>query len=118
MSEFIVVAVCHTTRDHSYITFWRPDDRGYTPVVPRAGRYSGEQIAQHLDYYNTGYHVAVPAALIEDMGTEPPAGFFDYGGPAVLNTRANWKLILAAAPWAPKYPPEPEPFRKQRKSND
>ncbi|MDE4918601.1 hypothetical protein ACUXAV_000700 [Cupriavidus metallidurans] len=115
-ASFIVVAVCHTTRDHHYITLWRPDNNGYTPVVPRAGRYSAEQIARHLDYYNSGYHVAVPAALVEQLGVEPPAGFFDYAGPAVPNSAANWKLILDSAPWLTNYPPEPEHFRKRRRN--
>ncbi|RDK10656.1 hypothetical protein [Cupriavidus lacunae] len=50
MTEFIVVAVCHTDRDHHYITLYRPENRGYTPVVSRTGRYSGERLAEALDY--------------------------------------------------------------------
>lgn len=103
MSEYIVVAVCHTIRDHEYITLWRPDDCGYTPVVPRAGLYSRERIAQHLDYYNGGEHIAVPAHVVQALGVEPPPRYFDYAGPAVPNTRASWDVLIAAMEWPTKY---------------
>ncbi|RIJ84990.1 hypothetical protein RSP822_18150 [Ralstonia solanacearum] len=108
MEQFIVVSVHHTIRDHEHITLWRPDDRGYTPVVPRAGLYSREQVTAHLDYYNNGDNVAVPVSVIEGLSVEVKKGFYDEGGPAVPNTRKSWNAIRAAMQWPTKYPVKPE----------
>lgn len=108
MSRYIVIAVCHTNRQHEYITLWRPDDRGYTPVVPRAGLYEREHVAEHLSYYNGGPHIAVPAHVVTALGVEPPHGFFDYAGPAVPNTRSSWDALVAAMEWPTKYKVKPE----------
>ncbi|MDW3684864.1 hypothetical protein RA280_24550 [Cupriavidus sp. CV2] len=108
MSEYIVIAVCHTNRQHKYITLWRPDDCGYTPVVRRAGRYSRDAVLAHVDYYHGGQHIAVPAHVVESLGIEPPARYFDYAGPAVPNTRASWEKLLSVVEWPTKYKIKPE----------
>ncbi len=84
------------------MTLWRPDDRGYTPIIDRAGRYSKEQIENDLDYYNGGENIAIPAEIIESMGQQPPVGWFDYRGLAVPNTKESWQRIVAATVWVPK----------------
>lgn len=114
MTEFYVIAVCHTIRDHEYITLWRPDDRGYTPVIPRAGRYAEDHVRQHIDYYHNGDHVAVPCEVIDAMGVYPKPGYFDYPGPAVPNTKANWDAIRAALIGPTPFEWKPEVYRKRR----
>jgi hypothetical protein len=113
VSDFYVVAVCHTIRDHEYITLWRPDDCGYTPVLPRAGRYDYERVMSHLDYYHGGDHIAVRKAVIDALAVPIPDGYFDYSGPGILNTKANWEVIKAALAWPTKYPVKPEWYGKR-----
>jgi hypothetical protein len=108
MSDYYVVAVCHTHRDHEYITLWRPDDCGYTPVLPRAGRYSRGSIEAHLPYYHQGEHVAVKASVLDSLAVEVPPKYFDYAGPAIQNSKENWRTIMAALEWATRWPIKPD----------
>jgi len=52
-------------REHRYITLWAAEGRGYSWCLTRAGQYSNDRIIAHLDYYNTGSNIAVPAAIVE-----------------------------------------------------
>jgi hypothetical protein len=113
MIDFYIVAVCHTIRDHKYITFWRPDDRGYTPVLNRAGKYDRERVVSHLDYYNGGDHVAIRAESIDALAVPIPDGYFDYQGVGVPNTRENWQAIQAAIVWPTGWPIKPEWYGKR-----
>ncbi|AOK61966.1 hypothetical protein WM29_22815 [Burkholderia ubonensis] len=115
MSDFYVIAVYHTIRDHLYITLWRPDDCGYTPVLPRAGKYTQQQIESHLGYYNTGDHIAVPVNAVDQLATSIPAGFFDYAGDGVPNTKASWDAIRAAVTYPTEWPIKPEWYGKRRR---
>lgn len=109
MTDFYVVAVCHTNREHEYVTLWRPDDRGYTPVLPRAGKYDRANIEAHLGYYNGGDHIAIPCAALDALAVEIPNGYFDYAGPGIPNTRAAWDAIKKAIAYATQYPVKPTP---------
>ena len=108
MSEFYVVAVCHTNRGHEYITLWRPDDCGYTPVLPRAGRYERESIESRLGYYNTGSHIAIPIDVLDKLAVAIPDGYFDYAGPGIPNTKRSWEAIKSALAYPTKWPVKPE----------
>ena len=108
MSDFYVIAVCHTNRDHEYITLWRPDNCGYTPVLPRAGKYEQERVLSLLDYYHMGDHIAVKVDAIDVLAEEIPAGYFDYAGPGIRNTKENWSKITKALAWATKWPVKPD----------
>lgn len=112
MRRLIIVAVTHTSSSDAYITLWRPDNNGYTPVISRAGRYAHEHVARALGYYNTGDHLAVPADVIESMSVEPPAGWFDYPGGCVMNIRSNWFAIKNAAVWPTQWPVKTRPATK------
>jgi hypothetical protein len=108
MSNYYVVAVCHTNRYHEYITLWRPDDCGYTPVLPRAGKYSRDHVQAHLSYYHQGEHVAVKADVLDAIAVDIPNGYFDYAGPGIRNTKENWKIITGALEWLPAWPVKPD----------
>ena len=108
MSECIVISVAHTQRHHKYITLWRADDAGYAWPLPWAGRYARERVMSMLDYYNAGGNIAVPSSLIEELAEPVDKGDIDNdAGPAVRNTSANWRRILAAVVAEPKYKPTP-----------
>lgn len=109
MKEYYVISEKHTRRDHRYITLWGPDDKGYRFRASSAGRYTGENIRASLGYYNGGCNLAVPCDVLDPlMVMTTPADCFDGpDGPALLNTRANWKVILANLVAEPQYKPHP-----------
>jgi hypothetical protein len=110
MTDFYIVSLKHTRRDHRYITLWRPDDRGYTFRCSTAGRYPEERVRAHLGYYNSGCSIAVPCGVIDAMTVmTTPADCYDGpDGPAVLNTLSKWRIILANVIEPAAYPPKPQ----------
>jgi hypothetical protein len=110
MKEYYVISVMHTRRDNRYITLWCPDDKGYCFRAYRAGRYGDEHVRRSLGYYNSGCsNIAVPCDVIEPlMVMTTPADMLDGAdGLALLNTCANWKVLLANVIETPAYKPEP-----------
>jgi hypothetical protein len=93
--QYYVLSVYHTQRSHLYITFWRPDDNGYTWVLPRAGKYEHDHVMARLGYYNSGKNVAIPCAIVDPLAVAPVKGYIDNdAGPVVQNNRDNWKTLL------------------------
>ncbi len=117
MADCYIVSTKHTRRDARYITFWRPDNCGYSWPLSWAGRYSSENVMASQDYYNNGHStVAVPCSVIDPMGVAPEPGMVDGDtGPVVLNNKANWTAILAAALAPPLHQPEPQ-YKGARKA--
>ncbi|WP_322070944.1 hypothetical protein [Paraburkholderia bannensis] len=109
MKEFYVISEKHTRRDHRYITLWGPDDKGYRFRASSAGRYTEENVRAHLGYYNGGCNLAVPCDVLDPlMVMTTPADCFDGpDGPALLNTRDTWKVILANVIAEPECKPHP-----------
>lgn len=118
---FYVISVHHTRRDSRYVLLWRPDDKGYTFRTSTAGRYPEEAVRGHLGYYNTGCaNIAVPCDVVDPLTitTTPRDQLDGPDGPALLNTRANWKILLANTIEKPRYAPEPEfPGARRRKES-
>lgn len=115
MSEdFYIVSIRHTPARDIYITFWRPDDRGYAYPLSWAGRYPRERVAGHLGYYNDGHNnIAVPCRVVDPLSVAPANGLIDNdAGPVVPNSRANWNTLLAAVIEAPAFRPKPTPNRR------
>ena len=56
--EFYVLSLKHTREGHRLVTWWRPDDKGYTWDLRQAGRYTEARITRPgergLFYYNSG----------------------------------------------------------------
>ncbi len=105
-----VVSIKHTKRRDAYITVWRPDDRGYAWSLGNAGRYPIDRIMSHLGYYNSGCSaVAVPCSVLDSLAVTPKPGMIDGDvGPVVLNTRAEWRKILASVVSPPAYESKPQ----------
>jgi hypothetical protein len=77
----------------------------------RAGRYNEARVRDKIGYYNDGCsNIAVPCDVIDahTVMTTPADRLDGEDGPALLNTRANWKLLLANVIETPQYPPEPQ----------
>jgi hypothetical protein len=109
VKEFYVISLKHTRREHRYVTLWRPDDKGYTFRASSAGRYPSVRVRAHLGYYNSGCSIAVPCEVVDALTVmTTPADCLDgVDGPALLNTEAKWKVLLANMIETPAYPPKP-----------
>lgn len=101
MSEFLIAHIGHTTKWTEHVTWWKPESRGYTICVDKAGRYSE---AEAKSICVTGECIAVPATLVEPMARSTPyyrmpngrlAKLYD-GGPhrPVDNEHQAWRQLL------------------------
>ncbi|WP_345815328.1 hypothetical protein AAGS40_23415 [Paraburkholderia sp. PREW-6R] len=108
--DYYVISVHHTRRDHRYVTLWAPDNKGYVFRAYKAGRYAEDGVREKLGYYNDGCsNIAVPCDIVDPLTimTTPADQLDGADGPALLNTRDSWKMILANVIAAPKYKPWP-----------
>lgn len=69
MDEYIIAHIGHTQRHHGHITWWKPDSKGYTICVDKAGRYSQKE-AESICC--TGECIAVPLASAESLARSTP----------------------------------------------
>lgn len=89
-------------RKQRYITFWRPENKGYAWPLPWSGKYTAAQIDESPDYYTKKEgryftRFAVPCAVVEVMGGPPGDRDVDGNvGPVVFNTPGNRSRLLAA----------------------
>lgn len=89
-----ILSIKHSAKHDDYITFWRPNDAGYTCYLPAAGRYTDRQIEASPNYYSNGYTTAaVPCAQVDALGVEAMPGY-DCSGPVVQNNAENWATLL------------------------
>lgn len=107
--EYYVISEKHTRRDHRYITLWGPDDKGYRFRASSAGRYAEARVRDAMGYYNAGCNLAVPCDVLDPLMvmTTPEDQLDGPDGPALLNTRENWNVILANMIATPQYTPHP-----------
>lgn len=110
MSDFYVISLKHTPKRDRYVTFWRPDDKGYCWKLSRAGKYGRDHVMAHLAYYNSGCsNIAVPCDVVDKMTVMTTAADMIDGpdGPAVLNTPANVRKLMASVIHPPAYKMRP-----------
>lgn len=105
--QFYIVNLSHHDKKKDYLTFWRPEDKGYCYPLSWSGKYSRAQIDTQLDYYhNGGSNIAVSCAVIDSMTEPPTKGSIDGdAGPIVRNSRYNWNVIMGALIEQPWYLP-------------
>ncbi len=121
--DFYVISVHHTHRPDKYITLWAPDNKGYVLRTNTAGKYSDECVRASLGYYNSGCsNIAVPCTVLDALtATADPRDFCGATPVAqpflvVLNTRANWKALIAHVIEPPAHAVRPEfPGARRRK---
>ncbi len=103
MSEFLIAHIGHTTKSCEHITWWKPDSRGYTVCIEKAGLYS-EQEARSICQY--GSCIAVRKPVAEPISRPTPyfrrpngelQKLYD-GGPhrVVPNSRTEWQALMQA----------------------
>lgn len=64
-TEGFYLACYKDGRSRGVMTWWRPDDAGYTPYLEQAGVYTAEQIAADQSYYDNAHTVPVPVSFID-----------------------------------------------------
>lgn len=99
---YLIAHIGHTTKSHEHITWWKPDSRGYTVCIDKAGLY-GEDEARSICQYRSC--IAVTKSVAEQIARPTPYyrrsnGTLDKlydGGPhrVVPNDLASWKLLLS-----------------------
>lgn len=100
--EYIIAHIGHTLKSHEHVTWWKPDSRGYTICIDKAGRYS-EGAARSVCQY--GGSIAVPVGAAESLVRSTPyyrtkdgnlAKLYD-GGPhrPVENEAQAWRHLLS-----------------------
>lgn len=114
-ADFYIVNLSHARPSMRYVTFWRPDCKGYAYPLSWSGRYPEARVREQLDYFNSGANVAVPCSVVEALSEAPtPGDIDDDAGPVVRSTRENWMQLLAHVIEPPTYKPVPVWFGKRR----
>lgn len=99
--EYLIAHIGHTLKGDEHVTWWKPDSRGYTICIDKAGRYS-EDAARIICQY--GASIAVPVGAVESLVRSTPyyrtndgnlAKLYD-GGPhrPVENEAQAWRHLL------------------------
>jgi len=110
MSEqFFIVDIREQWTVQKYITFWRPNARGYTWPLTWAGRYDRQTVDAEPSYYcntngeKTLMRFPVPCEVVEAMALTPPdAGDIDGDKGPVLRNSQKVRRKLRAAAYLPK----------------
>jgi hypothetical protein len=98
MSEvFLIVSTKHTLPRHKYVTFWRPDHRGYCWPLSWAGHYDATEAAKAVGApCPEPDSFAVPLSVALALSQPPESGYIDGdAGPVV--PKAKMRALRAAA---------------------
>lgn len=103
--SYYVLSLKHSRRDDAHVTLWGQSASGYQYDIGAAGKYSHEEIAGHLGYYNSGSDIAVEAETVERLIRMCDKTDRDLGGPVptLANTMQNWRQLLSHCIAPPKY---------------
>ncbi len=115
--KYLIAHVEHTHKEHEHVTWWKPDSRGYTICIDKAGRYSEEEAR---DICRHGSCIAVPEQLAESLALSTPYyrrsdGRLNklYDGDnhrPVPNALTAWKPLLAGRLSEFAHPSKPKPI--------
>jgi hypothetical protein len=108
--NYLIAHIGHTTTSYEHVTWWKPDSRGYTICIDKAGRYTADEAERIC---RTGENIAVCESDVEPLARSTPyyrlsngtLGKLYDGGPhrPVPNSRGCWQALLAFR----AYPPRP-----------
>lgn len=102
--QYLITHIGHTTKEHEHITWWKPESRGYTVCIDKAGLYTEDEARSICS--GTGLCIAVRKLSVESETRSTPYyrrqdgalnKLYD-GGPhsVVPNDAQVWKRLLAA----------------------
>lgn len=116
MTQYLIAHIGHTQRHNQHVCWWKPDSRGYTICVDKAGRYSEEE-ASRICF--TGECIAVPVASVESLARSTPYfrrqnGMLQkmYDGDShrpVDNEAQAWRQLMSARLLCSKTTEKPTP---------
>lgn len=103
MSEYLIAHIGHSTKWCEHITWWKPDSKGYTVCIEKAGIYS-EQEARGICRY--GGCIAVTKDEASKLSRSTPyyrradgtlARLYDGGDHVVVpNGKKEWAALMAS----------------------
>jgi hypothetical protein len=115
--EYLIAHIGHTTKTHEHLTWWKPESRGYTVCIDKAGLYSE---AEARGICQSRLCIAVPKDEAAKLARTTPyyrmsngdlARLYDGGPHAVVpNGRNEWKALMAAAMDCSVKPDKPTPI--------
>lgn len=117
MSQYLIAHIGHTGKDTEHILWWKPDSRGYTFCIDKAGLYD-EDDARSI--CSTGQCIAVPKAVAALSARTTPYfrradgslnKLYDGGPHAVVpNELQVWKTLLSGRLGRCSHPDRPTPI--------
>ncbi len=104
MAEYLIAHVGHTGKSNEHICWWKPESRGYTICVEKAGRYTEDEARGICALSEC---IAVPVDAVASLARTTPyyrlsngtlANMYD-GGPhrPVENSRKAWTTLKLTA---------------------
>jgi len=117
MSQYLIAHIGHTGKLDEHVTWWKPDSRGYTVCIDKAGLYDE---AKAKSICSTSTCIAVPKAVAEPLARTTPYyrradgslnKMYD-GGPhrPVPNDLKAWKVLLSGRLANCAHPDKPTPI--------
>lgn len=101
MTTYLIAHIGHTTKCSEHVCWWKPDRRGYTICIDKAGEYNEDEAR---DICQSGLCIAIPKAAVVAVSRSTPyyrksngelARLYDGGEHRpVPNTRDSWRHLL------------------------
>ena len=82
-------------RSRGVMTWWGPDNAGYTPYLEQAGVYTAEQIAADPSYYDSAHTVPVPVSFIDGRDSRQVDGGLSKNGEIFWSAK-NLRAAIAS----------------------
>ncbi len=117
MTEYLIAHIGHTQKHDEHVCWWKPESKGYTICIDKAGRYSEEEARSIC---RTGLCIAVPAGIAAELVRSTPYYRRTDGSLAKLydgdkhrpvpNDLQAWKHLLAGRLGGCAHPEKPTPI--------
>lgn len=86
-TTYYLISLKHTAKNDDFITFWRPNDRGYTYYQEAAGKYT--EIEE--GYHQSENTIPIEVSKIEHLFVDSPSNYDK--GRVLPNTKENRKVL-------------------------
>lgn len=116
---YLIAHIGHTTKSHEHIQWWKPDSRGYTVCIDKAGLYSADEAASICNNSH-GVCIAVREADVKPLARTTPYYRLSNGTLGKLydgdrhrpvpNSRGCWAALMACVVWPAGRTENPRPI--------
>lgn len=103
-ARYLIAHIGHTSKSSEHVTWWKPDSRGYTICIDKAGLYSEAEARSICQYSGC---LAVPKEAVEPLARSTPYYRLHNGNLARLydgdnhrpvpNSSEAWKALILAS---------------------